>query len=88
MDHKQFAATITADELAELKALAEENGARVLIWEAEPPASARDVVASLGLKDVVFPPLNATPVASQSFAASFSEAVRELRAAVTNSRLE
>ena len=76
------------DELAELKALAEENGATVLIWEAEPPASARDAVASLGLKDAVFPPLNATPVASQSFAASFSEAVRQLRAAAADARSE
>lgn len=49
------------EDLAQLEALAAEEGARVLIWEAEPPAAAREAVSELGLEDVVFPTLAAPP---------------------------
>jgi zinc transport system substrate-binding protein len=75
------------DELAELKVLAEESGATVLIWEAEPPASARDAVATLGLKDLVFEPLARAPISVRSFPDLFSDAVNTLAvAAEANAR--
>lgn len=50
-----------ADELAALEKLARENGATVLIWEAEPPAAAMNAARSLGLASVIFPPLAVPP---------------------------
>ncbi|MEM9344283.1 MAG: metal ABC transporter substrate-binding protein [Pseudomonadota bacterium] len=47
----------TADQLATLEALATETGARVLIWESQPPAEALEATAALGLRNVVFDPL-------------------------------
>lgn len=44
-----------------LAALAGETGARILIWEAEPPADARERAAAMGLRDVVFPTLANRP---------------------------
>lgn len=69
------------DELAELETLTNESGATVLIWEAAPPAPAREAVASLGLKDLVFVPLAAAPVSSQPFPDLFSDAVNALAVA-------
>ncbi|MEM9971405.1 MAG: metal ABC transporter substrate-binding protein [Pseudomonadota bacterium] len=48
-------------ELAELQALADDTGAQVILWEAEPPAAAIDAVAALGLRSVVFEPMATTP---------------------------
>lgn len=49
------------EELAELEELVEASGSGVLIWEAEPPASARDAVSALGLEDVIVPTLAVAP---------------------------
>jgi zinc transport system substrate-binding protein len=49
------------DQLAALARLAEETGARVLIWEEAPPEAARDAVAALGLAQAVVPPLAMPP---------------------------
>lgn len=45
----------------ELAALAGETGARILIWEAEPPAASRDRAAAIGFRDAVMPPLARLP---------------------------
>ncbi|PWJ17537.1 metal ABC transporter substrate-binding protein [Jannaschia seohaensis] len=50
-----------AAQLAELERAAAETGARLLIWEAEPPAAARDAVAALGLAQAVVPALAIPP---------------------------
>lgn len=63
-----------------LAALVAETGAAVLIWEAEPPAAAREAVRAMGLQDTVFPTL-ATPPPSGDYAAAFSTAVADLRGA-------
>lgn len=47
----------TDAEVADLQALVAASGARVLIWEAEPPAAAFEITAALGLQNVVFPTL-------------------------------
>lgn len=67
-------------DLADLEALVGESGARVLIWEAEPPAEARAAVAALGLRDVVFPTL-ASPPSSGDFTERFAASVAALAAA-------
>lgn len=65
-----------AEQIADLARVVEEEGARVLLWEAEPPASARADVAALGLEDVVFSPL-ATP-GEAGFATVYWQAVQAL----------
>ena len=50
-----------AAQLDELGALAAGLDVPVLLWEAEPPAEAREAVAALGLADVVFPTLAGRP---------------------------
>lgn len=48
-------------QLAELGALVDDTDARVLIWEAAPPAEAFAATKALGLRNIVFPPLAQTP---------------------------
>ena len=67
-------------QLEALSALVAETGARVLIWEAEPPLAAREAVRALGLEETIFPTLAAAP-ASGDYAVAFSRAVAELRGA-------
>ena len=66
-----------ANELEALGALADQTGARILIWEAAPPAQALKETAALGLKNVVFEPMARTP-SSGAFPNAFAEAVAEL----------
>jgi zinc transport system substrate-binding protein len=47
--------------LAELERLTVETGARLLIWQEEPPHEARAAVAALGLAQAVVPPLAMPP---------------------------
>jgi len=47
--------------LADLKTLVAEKGARILLWEAEPPAEASAATAELGLSNVTFTPLAQVP---------------------------
>lgn len=68
-----------AGQLAELEARMADTGARILIWEAEPPAEARDAVAALGLKQAVVPPL-ATRPAQGDFLSAFRAGLAELEA--------
>lgn len=70
-----------AAELARLDALARESGARILLWEAEPPREARKAVRDLGLADVVFPTLS-TPPADGDYVTAFEAAVEALLAAM------
>lgn len=53
-----------ADQLAELKKLVDETGARFLLWEAQPPEPARAAIRDQGLVDVVFPTLSTAPEGS------------------------
>jgi len=71
----------TDDERADLQALVEQTGAKLLLWEAEPPQTAIKNATGLGLASVVFDPLAQTP-ADQSFMDVFSQAVADLSAAV------
>lgn len=73
----------TDAEIADLQAKIGETGARVLIWEAEPPAAAFEITAALGLQNVVFPTL-AHGVEGFSFAQVYDQAI----AAVANVDLE
>ena len=66
----------TAEDLAELEALVAETGATALLWEAEPPASALDDTAALGLQHVTFAPLASAP--SADFLASYQAALAAL----------
>ncbi|MEL6205306.1 MAG: metal ABC transporter substrate-binding protein [Pseudomonadota bacterium] len=67
----------TEAELAALAALVLETGATLFIWEAEPPAEARESVAALGLSDAVLPPLANRP-AEGDFLTNMSEALNAL----------
>ena len=68
----------TAEHLAELAALALESGARILLWEAEPPPESRAAVADLGLSDMIFPTF-AHPVEGR-FPSVYAERLRDLGA--------
>ena len=70
-----------AAELANLERVAAETGARVLIWEAEPPAEAREAVAGLGLAQAVVPPL-AMPPATGDFVSAMRAGLTDLAAAL------
>lgn len=72
----------SADELAELEALAAETGARILIWEAEPPAVAIEAVFGLGLQSLVFEPMALRP-SSGSYFEAFTASVEKLSATVS-----
>ena len=52
------------EQRAALEALMDETGARVLLWEAQPPEEARATIRGLGLADVVFPTLATAPAGS------------------------
>lgn len=71
----------SAAQLAELTDLVAAKSARVMIWEAEPPAEAFDAVEALGLANVVFPPL-ATRPAGGDYTSAFGRAVADTRAAL------
>ena len=70
-----------ASQLAELERRAAESGARLLIWEAEPPAEAREAVAALGLAQAVVPPL-AMPPADGDLLSGLRDGLAELAAAL------
>nr|WP_238941394.1 metal ABC transporter substrate-binding protein [Jannaschia sp. Os4] len=72
-----------ADQLAALGALAAETGARVLVWEAEPPDAARAAVAALGLAQAVVPSLAVPPVQGD-FAAAMQAGLTDLQAALSD----
>jgi zinc transport system substrate-binding protein len=60
-------------DLKDLERLATDNGAKVLIWEAQPPDAAIEAATALGLESVIFPPLAAPPSMTalpESFGAS------------------
>lgn len=74
----------TEDEFAELARLAVDLEAKVLIWEAEPPAEAIERADAIGLRSVVFPPLAAqTP--SESFVSAYQSSVAALSEAIARS---
>lgn len=72
-------------KLAEFEALANDSGATVLIWEADPAAAAQDAIAAIGLEAVVFPPL-AVPDYRMSMIDSVSASVDALAAARERAR--
>jgi zinc transport system substrate-binding protein len=69
----------TDAEVADLRALVEESGAEVMIWEDQPPAAAFEMTAALGLRNVVFPTL-AHGVDGRSFIEVVAEAHSALAA--------
>lgn len=71
------AAAPSEAQLAELSALAADTGARILIWEAEPPPAAMDAVAALGLENVIFPPM-ASRTTTRDLVQNVTSAVRAL----------
>ena len=72
-------------QLATLEARAAETGARLLIWEAEPPAVAREAVAALGLAPADVPPL-ATAQADGDLLSGLRDGLAELAAALESMR--
>jgi len=72
------------DQLAELASLAQELGARVLIWEAQPPAAAFEAADALGLTSVVFEPW-ASAGTSHTFIDAYTNAVSGISEAVSHS---
>ncbi len=71
-----------ADQMAELEQLIAAAGPAVLLWEAAPPDAARQAVAALGIRDVVFPTLAARP-ATGDYVIRFEQALRDLEAALS-----
>lgn len=67
----------TDAEIADLRAMVADTGARVLIWEAEPPAAAFEMTSALGLQNVVFPTL-AHGIAGRSFGEVYIEAINAM----------
>ncbi|WP_298838351.1 metal ABC transporter substrate-binding protein [uncultured Roseobacter sp.] len=70
-------ASPTEDQLAELEQLTGELGARILIWEAQPPGKAIEAAEALGLQSVIFEPW-ASEGAHGTFLQSFESAVSDL----------
>lgn len=68
--------------LADLAALIDTTGARILIWEAAPPPAAFEATSALGVKNVVFAPL-AHGVEGQSYPQAYMAAVTALAEAGT-----
>lgn len=75
----------TEDQWRAFEALVSETGARLFVWEAEPPAEARDRMRALGMADVVFPPLASRP-GSGDFASRMTATLDDLREAVAAAR--
>ncbi|MEL6915347.1 MAG: metal ABC transporter substrate-binding protein [Pseudomonadota bacterium] len=71
----------TPTELEDLANLATGTGARVLLWEAEPPAAAFAATEALGLRNVVFDPMASGP-STGSFITGFDAAVAALAEAL------
>lgn len=67
-------ATPTDAEIADLQTLVDNSGARVLIWEAEPPEAAFKITSELGLQNVVFPTL-AHRFENRTFPEAFADAI-------------
>lgn len=70
--------TPTDAEVAQLQALVDKTQARILIWEAAPPAGAFDIATSIGLQNIVFAPL-----AHSVEGRTFLDAYRDVIAAMT-----
>lgn len=68
------------DQWDQLNALARETGARILIWEAEPPVAARERAAAIGLSDLIIPTLANRP-AEEDFLSSMNDALGSLASA-------
>jgi zinc transport system substrate-binding protein len=64
----------TDAEIADLQTLVDNSGARVLIWEAEPPEAAFKITSELGLQNVVFPTL-AHRFENHTFPEAFADAI-------------
>lgn len=75
------------EELAELEALVDETGARILIWEAGPPQTAIGKATSLGLESTIFDPI-ASNGSGVSFVDAFGAAVSDLADAVARVRAD
>ena len=72
-----------AGQIAELEARMMDTGARLLIWEVDPPAETREAIAALGLAQAVVPSLAMPPVTGD-FLSGFREGVAELDAALAS----
>lgn len=67
----------TPDEFADLQARVDQTGARILIWEAEPPQAAIDAALSKGLLSTTFAPL-AHADGERAFLETLVEAANQL----------
>lgn len=70
-------ATPTAAELAELQTQIDETGAKVLIWEAQPPSEAVAAIEDLGLESAIFEPW-ANSASAAPFVDAFRSAVSDI----------
>lgn len=70
-----------AGQIAALETMVDETGARVLLWEAQPPEEARAAIRELGLADIVFPTMAVSPDNSD-YLQTLGKAVEELSAAL------
>jgi len=53
----------------ELAALSAETDAKILVWEAEPPAAARERAKAMGMRDIILPVLSNKPGAGDFLSA-------------------
>ncbi|WP_341367915.1 metal ABC transporter substrate-binding protein [Yoonia sp. BS5-3] len=69
-------------ELADLETLVAKTGAKIILWEAEPPAAAIDAATALGLQSVIFPPM-AQSDGNGTYLEALTTSIEALSAAVT-----
>ena len=72
----------TDADLADLETLIAQTDARLLVWEAEPPAAAFDATQALGVQNVVFPTL-AHAADGAAFTQSYADGLEGLALAPT-----
>ena len=69
----------TDKQWSDLAALSTETGARILVWETEPPAAARATAEAMGFRDIVLPTLANRP-ATGDFLSAMQAGLAELAA--------
>ncbi len=80
-------ATPDDSQMSALSALTQKQGAKILIWEAEPTSAAKEAVASMELESVTFPPL-AMPNGDKTYLETMRAAAASLAAAAMKSDME
>lgn len=75
----------TPEQLTELEQVATQKGARILIWEAQPPREAIEAIEALGLQSVLFEP-GASLGTQGTFLKAYETAVLAIAKAVADSK--